>query len=93
MHDVDQATCAECQFFGLAYPGEQDTRSLRGWGICVRPGQGGLPPADVLAELRRAVLDGDRAAIRNNPVGLYRSEPEDGCEFFEEIVLEPGLRA
>lgn len=92
MHDVDQATCAECRFFGLAYPEDQDNRRLRDWGGCTRPGQSGLPQAVLLDGLRVRILDGDRRALRRNIVGLYRSEPEDGCEFFEEVVLEPGVR-
>lgn len=87
MHDVDHATCAECRFFVLAYPAEQEHRRLRGWGACTREGQETLPPAPALGRLRAAVLDGDRHALRRNTVGLYRSEPEDGCEFFEEPVL------
>lgn len=90
MHDVDQASCADCRFFSLAYVDAQDDRRLRGWGGCTRAGQATLPAAGVSAALRTAVLDGDRQALRRNVAGLYRSEPGDGCEQFEEIVAEAG---
>ncbi len=90
MHDVDQTSCADCRFFTLAYPDAQGDRRLRDWGGCTRAGQATLPPADVSAGLRRAVLDGDRQALRRNVAGLYRSEPGDGCEQFEEVIAEAG---
>jgi hypothetical protein len=90
VHDVEQASCAGCRFFGLAFPQDQEKRQLRGWGTCTRPGQGALPAAGVLASLGAAMLSDSRLARRENPFGLYRSEPEDGCEYFEETMVELG---
>ena len=88
MHDTDFDSCSACRFFGSAYPDDQDNVRLRGWGACLRPGQGEMPPAALLAELRAAALGPDRHALRTNAVGLYRSEPGDACEYFEERVSE-----
>ncbi len=86
-HDGHVAvSCAGCRLFVLAYPVEQDNARLRGWGYCRRRGGGDPPPAGVIAELRAAVLGADGRALRRNRAGLYRSEPEDGCEYFEELV-------
>ncbi len=86
-HDGHVAvSCADCRSFVLAYPGEQDEPRLGGWGYCRRPGGAERPPAEVIAELRVAVLGADGQAMRRNRAGLYRSEPEDGCEYFEELV-------
>lgn len=89
MHDVEHGACADCRFFVLAYPEEQEERRLRGWGACTRPGQGEFPPATDVVALHDSVLNGDRHAIRRNSVGLYRSEPGDACDYFEEVVLAP----
>lgn len=89
MHDVDHGSCADCRFFDLAYPDEQEERRLHGWGACTRPGQGELPPAVDLLALRDTVLNGDRRAIRRNAIGVYRSEPGDACDYLEEVVLAP----
>lgn len=84
-HDGHVAVaCDDCRHFTVAYPQDQDTASLRGWGYCARPAAGVVPGARALSVLRGAVLDGDRNALRRNSAGLYRSDPEDGCEFFEQ---------
>lgn len=86
-HDGHVAiACGDCRFFAHAYPAEQDSARLRGWGYCRRPGGADPPPAEVIAGLRAAVLGADGRALRRNRAGLYRSEPEDGCEYFEEFV-------
>ncbi len=90
MHDVEHGACADCRFFRLAYPDEQEEGRLRGWGACARPGQGEFPPVAELLALHEVVLNGDRHAIRRNTVGLYRSEPGDACDYFEEVVLAAG---
>ncbi len=77
MHDVEHGACADCRFFALAFPGEQEERRLRDWGACGRPGQGVNPPPDVLQVLRDEVLNGDRHAIRRN-TGLADPAPQGG---------------
>jgi hypothetical protein len=37
-----------------------------------------------MAAIEQAYRSGDRAALRRNEVGLYRTEPEDACDLFRE---------
>jgi hypothetical protein len=85
--------CADCRFFASAYPEDQEDVRLRGWGYCSRSGGGEQPRAATMVGLRAAVLNGDRHALRRNWVGLYRSEPEDGCEYFVSVALARGAGA
>lgn len=90
-HDGHVAvSCAHCRSFVLAYPGDQHETRLRGWGYCRRPGGAEPPPAEVIVELRTAVLGADARALLRNRAALYRSDPEDGCEYFREAVATPG---
>jgi len=94
VHDSHiDVSCSECEHFALAYADEQADVRLRGWGSCRRPGSGILPDPEVVEKLRVRVQGDEPNALRSNTVGLYRSEPEDGCEFFSDIVLPAATAA
>jgi len=80
VHDTHFHSCGDCESFVSAFPvggGPDD------WGYC-RSQRPEPPPAPTMAALEQAYRSGDRAALRRNEVGLYRTEPEDACDLFRE---------
>lgn len=83
MHDTHvHGSCGECASFVGVFP--PSTRYDE-WGYC-REQRNPPPPRD-LAPLVEAFLSGDRAPLRRNPLGVYRTEPDDACEFFRHKEL------
>jgi len=78
MHDSHvHGSCGDCDRFVTPFPTE---RAFSDWGYCAEQNQ--APDTVGMAHLHSSVLAGDRAALRQNDFGLYRSEPEDACDFF-----------
>ena len=72
-------SCSECSKFVSVFPMES---AFGDWGYC--SDQNEPPPADEIAALFAAATSGNRAALRENLLGLYRLESDDGCDFFHE---------
>lgn len=78
MHDsVVHGSCDECNSFVPVFP---PASGCDDWGYCVE--QTTPPPAEDIAPLYSNILAGDRAPLRQNKLGLYRTGPDDACDFF-----------
>jgi hypothetical protein len=78
MHDsVVHGSCDECTSFVAVFPPQTGCDD---WGYCVE--QTEPPTAADVAPLYSTILAGDRAPLRQNQLGLYRTEPDDACDFF-----------
>jgi hypothetical protein len=81
MHDGHvHGSCGDCAGFVPAFPAKA---GLDGWGYCHDQAATPPPPA-ALTALHDAFRDGDRTPLRQNQFGLYRSEPDDACDFYRE---------
>lgn len=83
MHDSHvHGSCDECSNFVTLFPvGGRHSE----WGYC--SSQQPAPPAAEVNPLLEAFLAGNRAPLRQNTLGIYRSEPDDACDFFEHKHL------
>lgn len=79
MHDGHvHGSCGDCERFVPAFP---TSRSLDAWGFCLEQ-QPQPPPSSSLSAIEEAYQQGDRAPLATNSLGLFRSEPDDACDFF-----------
>lgn len=78
MHDGHvHGSCGDCASFVPAFPAKRD---LADWGFCRE--QDAPPPPAALVVLHEAYRAGDRGLLQHNQLGLYRTAPDDGCDFF-----------
>ncbi|MCL4230399.1 MAG: hypothetical protein KJ053_02355 [Dehalococcoidia bacterium] len=83
MHDSPvHGSCDECASFVAVFPKGTPHQE---WGYCRT--QQPAPPATELAPLIEAFLAGDRAPLRQNNLGVFRTEEDDACDFFEHKQL------
>ncbi len=83
MHDSHvHGSCDECSRFVPVFPAGSPHQE---WGYCRT--QQSAPPAAGLAPLIEAYLAGDRAPLRSNNLGVFRTEEDDACDFFEHKHL------
>lgn len=81
MHDGHvHGSCYDCDRFVPAFP---VSRGLDDWGFCLEQQPAPPPPAS-LAALEEAYRQGDRRTLATNALGVFRSEPDDACDFFRE---------
>lgn len=81
MHDGHvHGSCGDCAGFVPAFPAKI---GLDDWGYC-RDQTASPPPVAALAAIRHAFHAGDRALLRQNQLGIYRTEPDDACDFYRE---------
>lgn len=79
MHDSHvHGSCAECASFVTLFPPES---AFGDWGYCRQ--QTSEPPGVAVESLHSAVAAWGRAALRENQIGLYRTEPDDACDFLQ----------
>jgi len=77
MHDSHvHGSCAECSSFVTVFPPET---AFGDWGYCRQ--QTADPPIQAVASLQSAVLVTGSAPLRQNQLGVYRTEPDDACDF------------
>jgi hypothetical protein len=75
-------SCGECASFVAPFPGGT---GLESWGYCRI--QHATPPAKRQIEaLAAAYRSGNREALRCNHLGIFRTEPDDACDFFKQAV-------
>ncbi len=80
MHDSHiHGSCGECASFVAVFSVESGCDD---WGYCVE--QTRPPPAADVARLNSTILAGDRMSLRQNQLGLFRTEPDDACDFFRD---------
>jgi hypothetical protein len=81
MHDGHvHGSCGDCAGFVPAFPPKA---GLDEWGYC-RDQVPVPPPGTALTRIHDAFRAGDRAPLRQNQLGLFRTEPDDACDFFRE---------
>ncbi len=81
MHDSHvHGSCGECTSFVAVFP---EGSRLDDWGFCREQSAPPSPPD--LDALRDRALAGDRASLRQNPLGIYRTSPDDACDFFKHL--------
>ena len=81
MHDGHvHGSCGDCAGFVPAFPART---GLDAWGYC-RDQAPTPPPPAALAAFHEAFRAGDWTPLRQNQVGLFRTEPDDACDFYRE---------